>query len=188
MAPTQIKLKKTKARHVQERSWVAKVLLEIVEDLADANILARRPGLVMKYGLDGPRFLRRVQGWKENKRALDRLRERKMILVDQKAGKYQIALTEKGMYEALRLRVLRSDLLRAGDVCMVVFDIPERKRELRAQLRRFLSAAAFIPLQRSVWISPFNAADALSELFYSVKVGKWIQVYTARRHDRSLNH
>lgn len=183
MANLKKEKKKGGSGHIRERSWAAEVLLAIAEDLADANVLARHPGMVMKYGLDGPRFLRSVRGRQENKRAMERLRERDMIRVDQKASQYQITLTEKGVYELSRLKVLRSSLHEDQKVCMVVFDIPENKRKLRSELRRFLSSAAFIPLQRSVWISPFDAAEALADVFRSVKADRWVQVYTAQRHD-----
>lgn len=39
---------------------------------------------------------------------------------------------------------------------VVVFDIPERYRGLRAILRRFLTSVGFVGMQKSLWISPFN--------------------------------
>ena len=42
---------------------------------------------------------------------------------------------------------------------VVVFDIPERYRGLRAILRRFLSSVGFVGMQRSLWVAPFMVTE-----------------------------
>ena len=37
---------------------------------------------------------------------------------------------------------------------IVIFDIPERRKSVRAKLRRFMQEYGFVRLQDSVWIYP----------------------------------
>ncbi len=82
--------------------------------------------------------------------------------------------------EYLRLKVLDSDLYEDDRACLVVFDIPETKRKLRKTLRHFLRYAGFIPIQKSVWISKFNAGEAISKLLSTKGSKHWVRVYEVR--------
>ena len=42
---------------------------------------------------------------------------------------------------------------------MVVFDIPEKYRGLRAILRRFLKSLGFVGWQKSLWLTPFDVGE-----------------------------
>ena len=58
---------------------------------------------------------------------------------------------------------------------LFLFDVPEIKRHRRDYLRKKLKSFGFGLWQRSVWITPFNIEDRLSEVFgknphYSVHV------------------
>lgn len=82
-----------------------------------------------------------------------------------------VRLTEKG-----RLRAMGG---RDPEVCwsrpwdgkwhMVLFDIPEKDRKLRAVLRRHLAAAHFGYLQNSVWVSP-DPLDFERRLFKGTEI------------------
>lgn len=93
-------------------------------------------------------FLRQVrtleaQGWLESNECSD--------------GTQRVyRLTQKGLLRALggTLPEERWDRSWDGKWRMVVFDLPEKKRSLRNELRRELRAARFGGLQGSVWISP----------------------------------
>lgn len=47
----------------------------------------------------------------------------------------------------------------------IVFDVPEARRNLRAQLRSILTSSGFGPLQPSVWVAPANKSGGLVEQF-----------------------
>lgn len=126
------------------------------------------------------RFGNTTRVYTKNKRAVSdgvkRLIKRNFIEIKDKKTK-KFYLTEKGLIEFLKLELIRTDLLPDGRECMVVFDIPEAKRELREALRIFLEDACFIRLQKSVWISQFDAADLLAEIFYLLNLDKWVKVF-----------
>ena len=68
---------------------------------------------------------------------------------------------------------------------VVMFDIPERYRGLRAILRRFLTNLGFAGMQRSLWITPFSVtpevvafleASRLNEMVLVMEVDKLANV------------
>lgn len=53
---------------------------------------------------------------------------------------------------------------------MILFDIPEKKRRLRDDLRHVLKCLAFKELQRSVWVTPHKIPDLVNELLWEEKI------------------
>jgi DNA-binding transcriptional regulator PaaX len=135
--------------------------------------------MILRYGVDGANAILNAKERRLRRQEFERLRKRKLIEVSKEADCYRVALTQRGKQEAFRLKVLEADLLPDDRMCMVVFDIPESKRKLRKELRSFLTSAGFAPIQKSVWISRFDAGEALRELFRSTGASKWVRVYTA---------
>jgi CRISPR-associated endonuclease Cas2 len=99
-----------------------------------------------------------------------------MIKKNKKGGLY---LTEYGIIEFFKLELSQVDLLPVNKVCMVVFDVPEISKHWRNTLRKFLKGTCFFPLQKSVWISPFDAADKLMEILRFLKLENWVKIYIA---------
>ncbi len=89
-----------------------------------------------------------------------------------------ITLLPKGKIVYARTKILRSSLLPLDKACLVVFDIPESKRRLRELLRVFLDECGFFSLQKSVWISQFDAMKELSDFFRLLGLGDYIRVFT----------
>jgi len=119
--------------------------------------------------------------WQKKREALRRLHRQKLLECREVEGKFQIALTKKGAQEALRLKIMNAYVLEDGTNCIVVFDIPERLRKVRIELGNFLDSVGFIRIQRSVWISPYEAADLLAQLFRSAGLKRdWVRLYYAK--------
>lgn len=140
---------------------------------------ANPSGYAYYGGMGGLRSRRKEQEYWDEIRALRRLEERKLIRVRKAGKRLQVKLTKTGAIEAIRQEVMAADLLPDGRVCMVVFDIPESQRKVRRSLRAFLDALAFIPLQQSVWITPFDAIVPLTRYFRATQKDRWVRVYTA---------
>ena len=77
--------------------------------------------------------------------------------IDPQSGARLVRLTEKGAAICHLGCDPEEKWGRAWDGLwrMVIFDVPEAERKLRARLRRRLSGEGFGCLQQSVWISPF---------------------------------
>ncbi|MBI2484692.1 hypothetical protein HYW18_00885 [Candidatus Uhrbacteria bacterium] len=170
--------------HLKDRSETARILSEL-SHLGEAYfLLMSRQGrrTLNYYGYDGLHIAHARAKRKARQQALDRLRRLRFIKTRRAAKKYEVAITEKGWQEIFRLRVFDADLLPEEKMCMVVFDIPESHRSLRKLLRGFLESAGFMPIQRSVWISPFDAAEPITDLFRKSRHARWIRVFTVEEH------
>lgn len=55
---------------------------------------------------------------------------------------------------------------------VVIFDIPERKRSVRAEVRRIFTEAGFRRLQDSVWIYPYDCEDVIGLMKTDLGIGK----------------
>ena len=55
---------------------------------------------------------------------------------------------------------------------MVIFDIPEKRKKVRYELRRTLNEVGFLRLQDSVWVYPYECSELISLIKADFKVGK----------------
>ncbi len=71
---------------------------------------------------------------------------------------------------------------------MVIFDIPEKLRKVRGQIRIILSSAGFVHLQDSVWVYPYDCEDVIALLKTDYGVGKYLLYLIVEQieNDRSL--
>ncbi|HAL50357.1 TPA: hypothetical protein DDY56_04475 [Candidatus Uhrbacteria bacterium] len=166
---------------MKQDSYAARVLLNIEDGLDNFFFTLSNSHLVMKVGVDDARTILWRQEESRKKRAIKYLQNKKLIKIKRLGNKYQTILTDDGIAEYFRLKVLRSDLLPNDKVTMVVFDIPESQSNSRKQLRRFLDHAGFMPIQKSVWISPFDAGQELAKLFKVKGKNGWIKVFVAKQ-------
>ena len=77
----------------------------------------------------------------------------------------QIVLTEKGKLHAIRFKIDDMQIAKPKKWDrkwrIVVFDIPEKRRNARDALRRKLRELDFYELQKSVFIHPFECRDEI---------------------------
>jgi CRISPR-associated endonuclease Cas2 len=167
-------------RLLKKGSITSRLLEEMVDDLDLVLTFGYRPLKVLKYGMEGVRRMRNADARRQRRRAMQRLKERKLIQMREEAGQYYVALTSSGLCQFIQLKIADASVLPVGDLCIVVFDIPEVYRALRKRTRDFLRRLGFVRLQRSVWASPLDVAEPLSLIFRTQKkVGKWVRIFTA---------
>ena len=154
---------------------------EIVESCDLFFSIGYNPSGYLRYGIDGMNRIQKAKAHRYERQVLQRFVERKLLVIKETGELLEVALTAAGESELFRLQVLHAPRCPKGIVCMVVFDIPESKKELRKYLRDFLRYSGFEPLQKSVWISPFAAMEPLSKLFTSKKVAQWVSVFCAEK-------
>ncbi|OHA91642.1 MAG: hypothetical protein A2758_00865 [Candidatus Zambryskibacteria bacterium RIFCSPHIGHO2_01_FULL_49_18] len=53
-----------------------------------------------------------------------------------------------------------------------IFDIPDKKRQIRDQIRTLFKSAEFYPLQESVWAYPYDCEDVIALLKTDFGIGK----------------
>ncbi|OGD56606.1 hypothetical protein A2V71_00175 [Candidatus Berkelbacteria bacterium RBG_13_40_8] len=91
-----------------------------------------------------------------------RLKETGYLTEIEKEGRKKYISTLKGKIKILAY--LKKDKKWDKKWRIVVFDIPETKKEMREFFRGRLHDLGFRKMQDSVWISPYNIADKVEEL------------------------
>ncbi|TSC85845.1 MAG: phenylacetic acid degradation operon negative regulatory protein [Parcubacteria group bacterium Gr01-1014_8] len=119
-----------------------------------------------------PDFNRRRNASHRMRQALGRLEDKGFVRkVD---GKF--ALTERGKREMGRLQqaeAIQPQIPRKWDGLwrVVIFDIWEKRRRQRVQLRKMLQKIGFVKLQESVWIFPHPCEEFISFIRTELKLG-----------------
>lgn len=117
--------------------------------------------------------------------ALKRLRERGLIdFVDDERLVYR--LTDKGkqkaVWESVRIEEGKWD----GKWRIVIFDIPEKRKQARHLLRSSLKKWGFKPWQKSVWATKANCTKALRNFIKSVGIQDWVIVLESNDIGRDI--
>ena len=118
-----------------------------------------------------PSQVERVVGRLARKGWVDRQETAKGVkIIITEAGRKQILLFK---LEELRPKKGKWD----GKWRMVFFDVEEKKRKKRDDLRRYLERLGFWQMQKSVWVCPYNCEDEVKylrevlEVPHEVKLG-----------------
>ncbi|MFH1744631.1 MAG: hypothetical protein ABH881_00485 [bacterium] len=103
---------------------------------------------------------------------IGRLEKRKLIKRKMRGGRSEMILTKKGREELLKYDVdkiqLKKDNRWDGKWRVVIFDIPEDKKQARDALRSKFKHLGMLQLQKSVFIYPFDCKkeiDFVSDFF-----------------------
>lgn len=70
---------------------------------------------------------------------------------------------------------------------IVIFDIPEEKRTTRNLLAKTLKRLYFIPLQKSVYVYPFECFEEINQIRLMLNCKKHIQYIVADRIETEIN-
>jgi len=140
--------------------------------------LTRSPGQYYKI------LGKMIKGWKqiketELKKEIRQLYYSKLVKTKNNSdGTLTLLLTEKGRQKALKYNF---DMMKItphvwdGKWRMVVFDVPEERRDARDSLRAKLKNLGFYELQKSVFVHPFNCKNEIDFI---------IELFELRRHVR----
>lgn len=115
--------------------------------------------------------------------ALKRLRERGLIelVSDEKLG---YRLTDKGKQAAVWTAVNLKEEKWDGKWRLVIFDIPEERRQARNLLRASLKNWGFTSWQKSVWATKKNCIEVLRKFIKDVGIEDWVIVLETDNVDR----
>jgi DNA-binding transcriptional regulator PaaX len=122
------------------------------------------------------------------KAAADRLRKKGLLKVDN--GHY--VLTSLGERTLSRWRLSEYKLPRPATWDkkwrIIIFDIPEKKRILRQEVRRIFQEAGFERLQDSVWVYPYDCEDIVGLIKHELGLSRYILYIIADQieNDRHL--
>ncbi|MDO8552677.1 MAG: hypothetical protein Q7S01_04080 [bacterium] len=159
----------TENRKRTKRDRLKRIILETAKAagfLSMALLLPNVLGAMMKMGLvASPRQFNVVE------RASKRLV--KTGLLEWKNSK--LRLTQKGERELRKLTLFEDARKRTRTWDkkwrVLIFDIPERRKNLRQRIRYTLRAIGFVRLQNSVWVYPYDCEDLITLLKADFHVG-----------------
>lgn len=120
-------------------------------------------------------------------RILKRLEKQEMIAIGEKDGKISIEITEKGKrrlleydFENIELKAKRRD----GKWHLVIFDIPEEKKNARDVFRRKLLELGLIKLQESVFASAFPCKNEIDFLCHFLEISDYVTIAMVDKIER----
>lgn len=159
-----------KSKKLRSKNDVQKAILTTVEAagiIALVTVIPNTAVLLKSLGYDPGRRQREI---------IKRSRER---LVKGKSLVYEngfLRITKKGK-ETLRTFILNDWKVEKpkkwdGRWRMLIFDIPEKRRSIRTNIRRTLVHIGFIKVQQSVWVYPYDCEDLITLLKANFKIGK----------------
>jgi len=117
---------------------------------------------------------------------LSYLKKKGYIKIKQLEAGKAVFLTQKGKEKALKtkLKFLEKDFQSSklkkrkdGKLLMVIFDIPEDKRDWRNVLRDGLMSLGYTFFQKSVWISPFDVYQKTQQLILECGLDKYCHIF-----------
>src|SRR3989344_7352891 len=162
----------TEVRHQIRRTKINNALIAtaaVVGGVAVAAIAPNVLGAVTKS-----KYFR--QRKYQLKSSLSRLISAGYLVLINDGGRKRIRLTHKGeKYAALMGEgKLVPKKPRRWDQKwrLLIFDIPERRRKTRTQIRATLVSLGFSRLQDSVWVYPYDCEDLITLLKADFKIGK----------------
>ena len=143
------------------------------------------------------RLLKYFPGYKKGakfnyqaKSALGRLAAKGLVVFVEEDGKRYARITEKGE------RMLRMETEKAAGAKkrnwdrrwrVVIFDIPERRRNTRVRLRLFMSEYGFVRLQNSVWVYPYDCEDLIALAKADFRIGADVLYLIVERIERDMH-
>jgi len=127
--------------------------------------------LLGKFGIGKRRFGEQAHS------ALSRLARKGFVTFEERNGKKYARITNAGRKELALEEQKAAVRAKHGSrwdkrYRMIIFDIPERKRYIRALLRQTMREAGFLCIQGSVWIYPYDCEDLIALLKADLHIGK----------------
>ena len=153
--------------------------------------LARTPRQYFKV-LEGT-----AEEWKKiNRQSLERaiysLYRSKLVREHENPdGSLTMVLTDKGKQKAITFNIDNMEIKKpkAWDIKwrMVIYDIPEKKRQARDILRETLKRLGFYEYQKSVLVHPYPCQNEVDYIIEYFNVRPWVRIVTAVSLDNELH-
>ncbi|MEK7500526.1 MAG: hypothetical protein AAB642_00155 [Patescibacteria group bacterium] len=126
------------------------------------------------------------------RRAIKSLYESKLVNErDNPDGTLTIVLTNKGKEKALTYNIDTMTIAQPkrwdGQWRLVLFDIPERRREARDALRSTLRRLGFYEYQKSAFIYPYQCQEEMDYIIEFFRIRPYVRLITARKLDNELH-
>ncbi len=164
-------------KKVKRDIYRTKIHSAIIKAIAISGVIAVgvvAPNILGALGKAG--FINPHQKKQNIKKSLSRLMQHGYVELKSENGQKRVRLTQKGERYA--------GLLGEGKLApkkpkrwdkkwrVLIFDIPEKRRKVRTQVRTTLLILGFCRLQDSVWVYPYDCEDIITLLKADFHIGK----------------
>src|SRR3989344_5086632 len=117
----------------------------------------------------------RAQLYRRITQGINRLEQDGLVTVSGEYANRRVEITEKGleMMEQIEFEdyTIPEPAFWDGKWRVLIFDINERRRRIRDQLRRLLQGAGFVRMQDSVWVYPYPCDEFVTLVRAHLKSG-----------------
>ena len=115
---------------------------------------------------------------KNSSRYFSKLRKQKLAYIEQVGNDHIISLTDKGQEIFLRFNYENLEIKKSKiwdrNFRMVIFDIPETKRNARDSLREKMKELGLVKFNDSVWVYPYPCQKEIDFIANYWKIGKYV--------------
>ncbi len=166
-----------------------KILLLLLSGLAMG--LTRSPRTYFRIAKNIPEEWKKIN--KRNLReAIKRLYKSKLIFLNEdEKGNFKMILTKEGKKKALvyNLNTIKIKAPEKWDKKwrVVIFDIPEKKRQARDAIRFHLKQLGFCELQKSVFVFPFDCKNEVEFLVEFYGIVRFVRILFVDSIDNQLH-
>ncbi|MEK7133553.1 MAG: CRISPR-associated endonuclease Cas2 [Patescibacteria group bacterium] len=162
------------ARALRRRGYLQKAILSVIGISGVLAVAIVAPNAIQALGKLG--ILKRFPD--KSKKAISRLADKGYVVFETVNGKRCVRITQTGKSflaaEAEREKLRSRRTKRKWDKRwrLIIFDIPERRKNTRDRLRREVISFGFLRLQDSVWVYPYECEELVALLKAELKIGK----------------
>lgn len=166
---------KTSKIQKQKRVPITNLLLRsfAVAGVISVALVAPQMTRLLKQ-LDRP-AKNRIHLYRRIQQGVARLEKEGLVSVSGERGERRIMITEKGRDMMQKIEFgqyeIQEQAFWDGKWRVLIFDISERRRRVRNQLRRLLEGAGFVRIQDSVWVCPYPCDEFVSLVRAHLKSG-----------------
>ncbi len=164
------------AKKVRRRANIEKIILQTVVSAGFLSMAVVAPNALQALRIFDRGIARKMNPLYLIEPAFSRLCMKGMIVVEKTAGGKRVRVTEDGkrLLERMVARSPDSRMHKRWDKRwrMVIYDIREKRREVRRRIREILSAFGFYKLQASTWVYPYDCEDLVVLLKADFKIGQ----------------
>ena len=168
----------TRSKRELDKYPNAKLTLQIMAAFGVVGMAVLMPGLA-KYILSEVRKKERQR----YKRLWKSFEKHKLVRVVETTSGTTVEITEEGLKKALKYKSESVEIKKPKSWDkqwrLVIFDVPEKKKNLRDQFRRHLVKLGFYRLNRSVFVHPYPCFDEVEYFRHICGVGEEVTYIVA---------
>ena len=178
------KIDQNKIKSIREKHSKGELVKDILKSLAIGGVLTA--GLVLPNIVQLLDFFGVTKSAEKFKiiGAIERMKQKKLVRIYHKDGTDIVEITELGKKKVLSYDLKNIKINRPkkwdGYWRIVVFDVPEKNKKARRALNFKLNDMEFFPLQKSVFVCPFECKDEIDFIAEFFGIKKYIRFVLAK--------